>query len=318
MTTLEHTRRIASHATARSRPKDGYRDWIVRHPVAAFFLGAYAFTWLWWTPSMLGFEGVLVSLAMFVGGFGPAVSGAAIIRFTGGSARTWFRGLFRWRIAVRWYAFALGLPVLIVSVATAAFVLAGEEIELSLLGGNLAKFVPLLIFVTLIGGGNEEPGWRGFALPRLQMRWTPLRATLLLGAVWALWHLPILVVAGGHGLDPIPFALIIVVLFVGIAGGYAFPLTFLHNKTKSSLLCMLLHGSYNTAIGLLILVPEDVLRGSTYATSAVALTGTMLAVTAVLLLVTRGQLGLDATSDARPVSVGGPRRPALSVRASDA
>ena len=52
--------------------------------------------------------------------------------------------------------------------------------------------------------------------------------------------------------------------------------------------------------------------------ATVAVTGTMLAVTAVLLLVTRGQLGLDATSNARPVSVGGPRRPALSVRASDA
>lgn len=116
---------------------------------------------------------------------------------------------------IRWYAFALGLPVLIVSMATAAFVLAGEEIEFSLLGGNLAKFAPLLLFVTLLGGGNEEPGWRGFALPRLQTRWTPVRATFLLGAVWALWHVPILVVAGGHGLDPIPFALIIVALLSG-------------------------------------------------------------------------------------------------------
>ncbi len=292
MTTLEQTPRIASPAAVRSRPQAGYRAWIARHPVAAFFIGAYAFTWLWWTPSMLGFEGALVSVAMFVGAFGPAVSAATIIRLTGGSARTWMRGLLRWRVPVRWYAFALGLPLLIVSVATAAFVLAGEKIELSLLGGNLAKLVPLLLFVTLLGGGNEEPGWRGFALPRLQKRWTPLRATLLLGSVWALWHVPILVVAGGHGLDPMPFALIILVLFVGIAGGYAFPLTFLYNKTKSTLLCMLLHGSYNTSIGLLILVPEDALRGATYATSALAITGTMLAVTTVLLLVTRGQLGL--------------------------
>lgn len=292
MSTLVHTPRIASPATARSKPQEGYRDWIARHPVAAFFIGAYAFTWLWWTPSMLGFEGTLVSAAMFVGAFGPAVSAATIIQLTGGSARTWMRGLLRWRVPVRWYAFALGLPILIVSVATAAFVLAGEKIELSLLGGNLAKLVPLLLFVTLLGGGNEEPGWRGFALPRLQTRWTPLRATLLLGSVWALWHVPILVAAGGHGLDPVPFALIILVLFVGIAGGYAFPLTFLYNKTQSTLLCMLLHGSYNTAIGLLILVPEDALRGATYATATLAITGTMLAVTTVLLLVTRGQLGL--------------------------
>jgi uncharacterized protein len=300
MSTLEQTPLIAPRVIARGKTEEGFRVWIDRHSVAAFFLGAYAFTWFWWMPSMLGFEGVAVSAAMFVGGFGPAVAGATIIWLTGGSARSWFRGLLRWRVPFRWYAFALGLPVLIVSVATAAFVLTGEEIEFSLLGGNLAKLVPLLVFVTLLGGGNEEPGWRGFALPRLQARWTPVRATLLLGTVWALWHVPILVAAGGHGLDPIPFALIIVALFVGIAGGYAFPLTLLYNKTKSTLLCMLLHGSYNTAIGLLILVPEDGLRGSTYATVTVALTGTMLAVTTVLVLVTRGQLGVDAPFRAEP------------------
>lgn len=302
MSTIQQKLLTASPPAVRAAPQVGYRDWIARHPVAAFFIGAFAFSWLWWTPSMLGFEGALVFVAMVVGSFGPAVSGATVTRLTGGSARSWMRGLLRWRVPVRWYAFALGLPILIVSVASAAFVLAGEKLEFSLLGGNLAKLVPLLIFVTLLGGGNEEPGWRGFALPRLQSRWTPLRATLLLGAVWALWHVPILIAAGGHGLDPVAFALIIVVLFVGIAGGYAFPLTFLYNKTQSALLCMLLHGSYNTAIGLLILVPEDALRGGTYATATVAITGTMLAVTTALLLLTRGQLGRSAPENTHPLA----------------
>ena len=79
MSTLEQTPLIAPHVIARSKPEEGFRDWITRHPVAAFFVGAYAFTWLWWMPSMLGFEGVAVSAAMFVGGFGPAVAGATII-----------------------------------------------------------------------------------------------------------------------------------------------------------------------------------------------------------------------------------------------
>lgn len=112
--------------------------------------------------------------------------------------------------------------------------------------------------------------------------------------MWALWHLPILVGAGAHGLDPVPFALVILVTFVGIVGGYTFPLTLLYNKTQSTFLCMLLHGSYNAALGLFILVPEDELEGATYATMSLAITGTVLAVTAVLLLVTRGRLGFDA------------------------
>jgi hypothetical protein len=65
---------------------------------------------------------------------------------------------------------------------------------------------------------------------------------------------------------------------------------------------MLLRGSSNTAIGLLILVPEEVLRGSTYATATLAITGTMLAVTTALVLITRGRLGLDADADAQPAS----------------
>jgi membrane protease YdiL (CAAX protease family) len=304
MSTFQQKLLIASRGTVRTEPRKGYREWIARHPVAAFVVGAYGFTWFWWTPSMLGFEGALVSLAMFVGAFGPAISGATMIRLGNGSARGWMRAQFRWRVPLRWYAFALGLPVLIVSVTSAAFVLGGGDLEFSLLGGNLAMLVPLLLFVTLLGGGNEEPGWRGFALPRLQRRWAPVRATLLLGAVWALWHVPILIAAGGHGLNPLPFALIIIALFVGIAGGYAFPLTFLYNRTQSTFLCMLLHGAYNTAIGLLILVPEDALRGATYAGVTVAITGTMLAVTAVLLVVTRGRLGLDAGANAQTIAVG--------------
>lgn len=173
-TASTHKLLTASPAAVRGEPREGYRGWIARHPVAAFFVGAYAFSWLFWTPAMLGFEGALVSVALLVGAFGPAVSAVTITRLTGGSARAWFRGLFRWRVPARWYLFAFGLPILFASVASAVFVLAGEEIEPSLLAGNVAKFVPLLIFVTLLGGGNEEPGWRGFALPRLQMRWTPV------------------------------------------------------------------------------------------------------------------------------------------------
>jgi membrane protease YdiL (CAAX protease family) len=299
---IEHAARPALGVTekeSRASPRGGSRRWIARHPVAAFFVGAYGFSWLWWTPAVLGLDGALVSVAFLIGGFGPAVSGATVVRLTGGSSRSWFRGLFRWRVPTRWYLFALGLPSLVVAVASVAFILAGERIEPSLLDGNLARFVPLLIFVTLLGGGNEEPGWRGFALPRLQARSTPVSATLLLGTVWAVWHLPLLVVAGSHGLDPLPFALVVFVTFVGIAGGYAFSLTFLYNRTHSTFLCMLLHGSFNTSVGLLVLVPEDRLQGATYATVSLAITGTLLLVTAVLVIVTHGRLGLAPATDVR-------------------
>lgn len=301
----------------RGRPREGYRSWITRHPVGAFFVGAYAFSWLWWTPAVIGLDGALVSVAFLIGGFGPVVSGATMVRLTGGSPGSWLRSLFRWRVPTRWYLFALGLPILVVAGASGAFLLAGETIELSLLDGNLARFVPLLLFVTLLGGGNEEPGWRGFALPRLQARSTPVSATLLLGTVWAVWHLPLLVVAGSHGLDPLPFVCVVFVTFVGIAGGYAFSLTLLYNSTQSTFLCMLLHGSFNTSVGLLVLVPEDRLQGATYATVSLAITGTLLLVTAVLVIVTHGRLGLAPAADVRTgpaaTTIGRSRGPAATT-----
>ncbi len=77
-------------------------------------------------------------------------------------------------------------------------------------------------------------------------------------------------------------------------------MTFLYNKTQSGFLCVLLHGAYNASVGLLILVPEARLEGKTYATMTLAITGAVLVVTAVLLLVTRGRLGLDAGMGVAP------------------
>jgi uncharacterized protein len=82
------------------------------------------------------------------------------------------------------------VPIALAVLVTAEFALAGNELDWSLLDTRLAAFLPTLVFVALLQGGNEEPGWRGFALPRMQDRFTPVRATLLLGGVWALWHLP--------------------------------------------------------------------------------------------------------------------------------
>jgi len=48
----------------------------------------------------------------------------------------------------------------------------------------------LFVYVLLCGGGLEEPGWRGFALQRLQHRYSPLRSSVILGVIWAFWHWP--------------------------------------------------------------------------------------------------------------------------------
>jgi len=96
------------------------------------------------------------------------------------------------------------------------------------------KFIIMFLFVRL----GEEPSWRGFLLPILQRIETPLRATLVVAAVWAIWHLPLM------GTE---FAWPLVPAFLVSLLGAAFAQSFLYNASRgSSLLPMLAHAIVNT------------------------------------------------------------------------
>ena len=90
-----------------------------------------------------------------------------------------------------------------------------------------------------LGGGQEEPGWRGFALDRLVARHSPIRATLLLGVVWGLWHLPL---CGLGFVGPL--------MFVSFS-------TRRYNRSGSVLLCVLLHASFTPALDHLVLADDS-------------------------------------------------------------
>ena len=100
-----------------------------------------------------------------------------------------------------------------------------------------------LFTAALLTGGNEEYGWRGVLLPILQKAANPLVATLVLGVVWELWHLP-LTVGGVYG-DGNPA--VITLLRMTAVIPLALVLTALYNSTRGSIfLCVLLHGCYNS------------------------------------------------------------------------
>lgn len=268
------------------------RSWIAQHPVASFFIGAYVISWLLWTPAVLGYtDGAWVAV-FFVGVFGPFAAAAYVTHATGGSVRGWLRAIFRVRIDRRWYLAALVFPPVLVAVVSAEFAALGESLDFSLTGERLASYLPLLVFCILLNGGPEEPGWRGFALPHLEERLSPVQSTLLLGFLWALWHLPVLAFEDDpqHGLGTLAFIGVLVSTVVGIML-YAFTYTFLWNRTHSALACVLLHASYNTAIGVMVLRPDSELEKGTYVLLQTCLNVTLLAVAIALVYFTRGRLG---------------------------
>ena len=299
MATLDHKLLTTSPTAVRSGSRAGYRDWIARHPVAAFFVGAYAFSWLLWIAPAFGLRGPAGAVLLYLGVFGPALVAAAMTRLSGGSLRTWVRELVRFRASPRWYALVIGFPILLVAATVGAFLATGGTVEASLLGERLAGYLPLLIIWTLAGVG-EEPGWRGFALPRLQERLTPIAATFVLGVLWALWHLPLLAAADepSHGLDALPLVGVTLLMLVGFVG-YAFFYTFLWNKTRSVWLAILFHGSMSAAIGAFVLLPSDEQVGGTYAHLELVTVAVLAVAVFVLVRATRGRLGLAANGTAQ-------------------
>jgi len=107
---------------------------------------------------------------------------------------------------------------------------------------RLVGMVLLFFLMNFIHGGlSEEPGWRGFALPRLQARFSPLVASLILGVLWAVWHAPARF--GGIEAKSLEDTIVewVLILFV------TFIFTWLFNRTQGSILATaLLHPSMNT------------------------------------------------------------------------
>jgi uncharacterized protein len=109
----------------------------------------------------------------------------------------------------------------------------------------LSTFLPLVAFGIIIPSIAEEPGWRGFALSRLQQRHEPIVASSILGTLHGLWHLPVLFTVN---FGPLPLANI--VPFMLTAAFATFMYTWVYNRTGGSImLAILLHAASNAASG---------------------------------------------------------------------
>jgi membrane protease YdiL (CAAX protease family) len=181
-----------------------------RQPFFAFTILAYGFSWSCWLLSFWLSDGPAATALFYLAGFGPWIAAMLVLKVQGRSLRGWLRSLFKWRLHPGWYLFALGFPVLLVAIVSLIWWRLGNALDFTVLPSRLVAYVPTLLLIAIVQGGNEEPGWRGFGLPTLQQRHSPFVATSILGIVWALWHLPLLAtnpdVASGAASIPRHFA----------------------------------------------------------------------------------------------------------------
>jgi membrane protease YdiL (CAAX protease family) len=161
--------------------------------------------------------------------------------------REYFSRMARWRVAIKWYAIALFLPVLINLAAIGLNIVSGAQIETNIQLPSAPQVVFFFLMTFFFIALGEEPGFRGFALPRLLNGRSALSASLILGALHAIWHLPLFI--GGD----MPLSTILIIL----AGAVMF--TWIFNNTSGSVLIAMI---FHTMVDLSVAYFEPVFSGA--------------------------------------------------------
>jgi membrane protease YdiL (CAAX protease family) len=174
-----------------------------RNDLTLFFLITFAWSWLINAPRLMATAGWfslpdwLSPILGYAAVFGPMV---AAFLMTGlrsgkeGKRELWQRG---WKVNFPkiWFLPALFLVPVCGFITVGLLTLLGKPIAWEM-GQPLAMLVPVALLIWLLGALPEEYGWRGYALGRLQSSFSPLVASLILGIIWSLWHLPLHFIPG--------------------------------------------------------------------------------------------------------------------------
>jgi len=205
-----------------------------RHQLTAFFSLTIGLTWLAFIPFYMSNGD---SIPWFT--FGPMVSGFVVAAVSGGwsSVKAILSAMVRWRVRPIWYLVAFGLPFgtqlasILINPMLGAAAPAWSNVP------ALSEMLPIIALYALFSGPlGEEPGWRGFATPRLLASQPALAGSLILGVIWAIWHFPLGLVG-----DLSLYGTINVVL-----AGVVF--TWLYQNTASVLLAIIMHVTHQNSV----------------------------------------------------------------------
>lgn len=252
-----------------------------KYSLLVYLLIANSITWLGWIPGLLigaqqgyamptydtygqlfgsGFvnsQHMLLGIAFQLAVYGPLIGGLVATWMDGGRdglADLWQR-VINWSIGVRWYLAALVITLLIPGLPVIIF---------SLAGGFAPSTYPisyiLFVFVLQIftSGLGEEPGWRGFLLPRLQARISGEKYVWILGLIWAVWHYPLVIFQTMSMMQNVTAPQMVITIIMALAGqtmaliGISFIYVWLYNQTRSVFLMIVFHALSNTFTSWLI------------------------------------------------------------------
>lgn len=286
------------------------KRFITRHPLLAFFVLALGLSWLVWLPLVLAQNGLgllpytLPEIGLFPLSYwfavpasilGPTLASFTVTAVAFGQAdvRELLRRYAVWRVGWQWYLFLfVGLPLLQLVGAGALLGAAPLTAFFQKWPLYFTTYLPNIMIIALAVQIWEEGGWSGFAVPRLQRRFGAWRGMLILGPLWAIWHLPAFFVPGqifDHKVGAVTMLVQMVILMLA-AVPIRMVMTWVFNNTGGSILvAILLHAALDASnsasdyIGELL--PASQRGGYGLATLLVPIVGALL-----LLILTKGRL----------------------------
>ncbi len=214
-----------------------------------FLLFTFALTWLaWWLLAFLTQSGFIKFQSAFgqvlfvLGGSAPTIGAYVAVLLTAkeGTLKEFHLRVLKIKVGFSLYLYAILVPVIIAAIGLGmVYIISAQYFETYSIQ-PLYLFIPFF-FTAIFMGGLEEFGWRGVLQPALAKKLDLFAANLVIGIVWALWHLPLFYIAGAHhqGKQFLFFTL--------GAIGYSSFITWLYAKTNSIFLCVLFHASINAA-----------------------------------------------------------------------
>lgn len=241
---------------------------IIRHPLIAFFVIAFSGTWIAFLPLVLAQNGMSLLpytipeigpyppsywFAALGALLGPTLASFTVTAITTGKAgvQQLLRRYVIWRVGLRWYLLVLvGVPLLQLVCSSLFLGIAPLTALIQQWPLYFTTFLPNVLIIFVAVQIWEEGGWSGYAVPNLQKRFGALRATFILGPLWALWHLPVFFVPGQIFDQKVGAITMVVqmVLMIIVAILTRIIMTWVFNNTKGSILiAILLHSSLDAS-----------------------------------------------------------------------
>jgi len=224
------------------------------NPIPAFFALTFVIAWSIWLPlGLLAPEYILLTL---LGAWAPTISAIILIGLSEGRVgiKKFLKKVFRWRVGLRWYLIVLfGIAVIAYLAIGVGMWFGISAPEISLPNGlpreALFGALPIIFLVNIFLGGPlaEDIGWRGYILPKMRERMSALNAGLIIGIIWAIWHLPYFIFPTWQSaVGNVPFF-----WFALLTTSWSVLFAWVYVNTESILMPVLFHAAINTTLGTL-------------------------------------------------------------------